>query len=61
MKFNRYFRIRKTFTHHRINIIGVMNCFLMTKTATRKHFAIVKSDGVTPVLDKSYFSISNKH
>ena len=34
MKFNRYFGTRKTFTHHRINIIGVMSCFLMTKTAT---------------------------
>jgi hypothetical protein len=41
MKFNRYLRIRKNFTHHRINVIGVMSCFLMTKTATRKHFAIV--------------------
>lgn len=61
MKFNRYFGITETFTHHRMNIIGVMSCFLMTKTATCKHFAIVKSDGVTPVLDKSYFSISNRN
>lgn len=60
MKFNRPFGIRKTFTYHRMKIIGVVSCFSMTKTATCKDFAIVKSGGVTPVLDKSYFSISNK-
>jgi hypothetical protein len=61
MEFNRSFGIRKTFTYHRMNIIGVVSCFSMTKTATCKDFAIVKSGGVNPpVLDKSYFSISNK-